>query len=569
MCSSDLLGTVLGRRDEGQVDVRCHRRGQLHLRLLGGLFQALKRHRVLREVDALILLELLNEPVDDALVEVVTSQVSVTIGRLDLEDPVAELENRDVVRASTEVEDRDLLLDLLVEAVSERGRGRLVDDTQHLAAGDLAGLLIHLLYYLIRFAIEVPILGVPLLILVAFGVYWLWSHGVFEVKRRKIRKFRRPRQRVLSAQSSELLQETDPEFDEAAFLGRVKSAFIKAQDSWCAQDLAPLSTFVSDGIHERFSLQIEEQQLEGWRQGMKETTIRSAHIADVCIGEQFDSLTVRISFSADIHRLELDSGKRIGGSELPRTSFAEAWKQDEREATIALTKEIERGLRSVILDLEQWEDLPLLHFASDIIATDQVSKDAESGHRIQQLRSLAQFGREKATSNPRALSLLRRRLNEFRGRLKRLGLEVRHLDADYTFGQVSVFVSTNLFAIFVGLPAAIIGAVFWVVPWAMTHLAVKLGRIEQDIVATIKVLAACLVFPPWIAVTLWKSPLDFLPSAGVLVVLASCGLYARHFLRRRGRAWREARAFMPLPSRKKLRKHLCRERDELRIMLQR
>lgn len=257
------------------------------------------------------------------------------------------------------------------------------------------------------------------------------------------------------------------------------------------------------------------------------------------------------------------------GEAIEVASFAEAWKQDEREATIALTKEIERGLRSVILDLEQWEDLPLLHFASDIIATDQVSKDAESGHRIQQLRSLAQFGREKATSNPRALSLLRRRLNEFRGRLKRLGLEVRHLDADYTFGQVSVFVSTNLFAIFVGLPAAIIGAVFWVVPWAMTHLAVKLGRIEQDIVATIKVLAACLVFPPWIAVALWKSPLDFLPSAGVLVVLASCGLYARHFLRRRGRAWREARAFMLLPSRKKLRKHLCRERDELRIMLQR
>ena len=30
---------------------------------------------------------------------------------------------------------------LLVEAVGERGRGRLVDDAQHLEAGDLAGVL--------------------------------------------------------------------------------------------------------------------------------------------------------------------------------------------------------------------------------------------------------------------------------------------------------------------------------------------------------------------------------------------------------------------------------------------
>ena len=59
----------------------------------------------------------------------------------DLEDAVADLENGDVEGAATEVEDQDGLLVLLVEAVGQRGRGRLVDDAQHLETGDLAGVL--------------------------------------------------------------------------------------------------------------------------------------------------------------------------------------------------------------------------------------------------------------------------------------------------------------------------------------------------------------------------------------------------------------------------------------------
>ena len=48
---------------------------------------------------------------------------------------------RDVVGAAAQVEDRDLLFLLLVQAVGQRrGRG-LVDDPEHVEAGDLAGVL--------------------------------------------------------------------------------------------------------------------------------------------------------------------------------------------------------------------------------------------------------------------------------------------------------------------------------------------------------------------------------------------------------------------------------------------
>ena len=111
---------------------------QLDLRLLGGLLEALERLRVLREVDALVLLELGQQPLDDALVEVVAAEVGVAVRRLDLEDALAELEDRDVERAAAQVVDGDLLVVLLVEAVGERRRGGLVDDPLDVEAGDPA-----------------------------------------------------------------------------------------------------------------------------------------------------------------------------------------------------------------------------------------------------------------------------------------------------------------------------------------------------------------------------------------------------------------------------------------------
>ena len=79
------------RGDEWQIDLGAHGAGELDLGLFGGLLQALQRHAVLAQVDALLAAELVGQPVDDALVEVVAAQVRVAVGALDLEDAVAQL----------------------------------------------------------------------------------------------------------------------------------------------------------------------------------------------------------------------------------------------------------------------------------------------------------------------------------------------------------------------------------------------------------------------------------------------------------------------------------------------
>ena len=82
-----------------------------------------------------------DDPLDDPLVEVVAAEVGVAVRGLDLDHSFSYLEDGDVEGAAAEVVDGDGLVLLLVEAVGEGGGGGLVDDAEHLEAGDLARVL--------------------------------------------------------------------------------------------------------------------------------------------------------------------------------------------------------------------------------------------------------------------------------------------------------------------------------------------------------------------------------------------------------------------------------------------
>ncbi len=195
-----------------------------------------------------------------------------------------------------------------------------------------------ILYVLIRLAFEYPLIGVPLLIVAVFVMFKGSKAGWFKHQERTIRRTSKQRRRRASRSSADVLRQTDPDFDERHFLSRVGVAFGKAQQSWCEQDLEPLRPFVSDGVFERFSLQIEEQREDGWRQGMEGLEVGPPTIVLVDTGRHFDSITVRIPFRADIHRLSLETGKKISGSKLPRSSFVECWTFVRRRGARSVTE---------------------------------------------------------------------------------------------------------------------------------------------------------------------------------------------------------------------------------------
>ena len=143
--AGQLNGQVLGAAgvggQEGQVNFGFEQCREFNLSFLGRFLQTLQGHLVFRYVNALIALKFLNQPVDDALIDVVAAQVRVAVSGFHFHHAVAHFENRNVEGAAPEVVDRDGLILLAIQPIGQRGGGWLVDDAHDLEARDLAGVL--------------------------------------------------------------------------------------------------------------------------------------------------------------------------------------------------------------------------------------------------------------------------------------------------------------------------------------------------------------------------------------------------------------------------------------------
>ena len=71
-------------------------------------------------------------------VEVLTAEVSVSVGGLDFEGATLEFEDGDIERSTAQVIDGHNVFTRLVHTVSNGGSGGLVDDTEHIETGDLS-----------------------------------------------------------------------------------------------------------------------------------------------------------------------------------------------------------------------------------------------------------------------------------------------------------------------------------------------------------------------------------------------------------------------------------------------
>jgi hypothetical protein len=135
----DVLGSGGIGRDEGQADVVGLRGGKGDLGFFRFLLDALEGVGLAGEIDALVLFELADDPLDERVVPVVAAELGVAIGGEHFEDAVADFEHRDIEGAAAEVIDGDFFVGFLVEAVGEGGGGGLVDDAEHFEAGDFTG----------------------------------------------------------------------------------------------------------------------------------------------------------------------------------------------------------------------------------------------------------------------------------------------------------------------------------------------------------------------------------------------------------------------------------------------
>jgi uncharacterized tellurite resistance protein B-like protein len=189
--------------------------------------------------------------------------------------------------------------------------------------GDLDG-IIYLVIQLIRLCIYYPHIGLPVLVVVLVVVVYAYRAGHFAHEGRVIRQGHVAFDANREVEGVAKLQERDPAFDATHFFYRIGTGFLKVQDGWSAQDLSHVRPFISDGIHERFSLQFGEQKQVGYRNVMENVKVHAVRLAQVHSDYLFDEATVRIDASAADYRIALHDGRIIKGSRAPQP-FTEYW----------------------------------------------------------------------------------------------------------------------------------------------------------------------------------------------------------------------------------------------------
>ncbi|NQU19646.1 MAG: TIM44-like domain-containing protein, partial [Candidatus Nealsonbacteria bacterium] len=181
-----------------------------------------------------------------------------------------------------------------------------------------------LIFWLLYLCWQYPVVGVPLLIAVVALMIFASKQGNNAYRGRVIRRGAMALNSVQREAAVARLQEADPAFDEQQFYARVSAAMLKIQSAWSEQKIEAVRAFISDGIYERFSLQIQEQRDLGYRNRMENVVVHQTLLAQVESDEPFDVVTVRIQASALDYRERLDNGNRIGGT--TRTDkFTEFW----------------------------------------------------------------------------------------------------------------------------------------------------------------------------------------------------------------------------------------------------
>lgn len=216
---------------------------------------------------------------------------------------------------------------------------------------------------------------------------------------------------------------------------------------------------------------------------------------------------------------------------------------EDPEAVRELTTRIEQGLREVTVNLESWEDAPLVETAEEIYRAElgagggagaAVARMAQLGDALARLRADDRGGWRELASDVRGHARL----------LRRLRIRPQQLDDPGPGAAIRWVPRQALWLAALGLPAAA-GALLYAVPYLATSVVGRAAGAPPDVRATYKLLTGAALHLLW--TLLAAVAVGAVAGAGwglaTLVLMPLAGLAALVFHDRWRRAEGEAHRF--------------------------
>ena len=231
----------------------------------------------------------------------------------------------------------------------------------------------------------------------------------------------------------------------------------------------------------------------------------------------------------------------------------------------AVTARIGEALRAVTLELEGWEDLPLIATAEALYAlqTEGPAEDAERRRLF--ARGMALLREEQ----PEQYRTLRGEVDALARRLALLHASPGDVAVQYRMATVLRFLLRNTVALVLGLPLAVVGWLLFL-PWTVSvRMALNLRQTSEDMRATVKLVAALVLGPIYVlalAFLAWRW-LSWGWAVGWVIASVPLALFTRAFFSQRGEALRDARLFFRLGNRSATKQHLLDEGRALAIRI--
>jgi 1-acyl-sn-glycerol-3-phosphate acyltransferase len=182
------------------------------------------------------------------------------------------------------------------------------------------------------------------------------------------------------------------------------------------------------------------------------------------------------------------------------------------DAVRALTDQIERALRDVTLQADEHEALALVGRAEELFSADDQDDEHPLADKFQLRRRLMAGYTTLRTRAPERLATISGRITRFEIELRDAGLDPKTLQPENLIagGAAGLALKGLVFLVFV-VPLALVGTVINYPAYRLVgFIATGLSRNDEDIIATIKMIAGALLFPlTWIlvavAIGIWWS----------------------------------------------------------------